>query len=226
MAFDYTNWPVAGDVTTMLASANITPGAGITSDIETLAINSAVTKFVQKTGREFLPTSAGTIRYYDGSGTGKMIIDDYISLTAIEFFQIPSSGTVSITNWLEVQNVPYAKNEVQILQGPANMAIGWWTYFPQGRGNIKITGTFGYGTSIPAAVWEAVLGQAAANLADRIRMTSNGILTDLHDMDEDFKWSEKQIGILTGWRENYSQAINDWKKPLRQVMQRHKVVLI
>ena len=226
MAFDYTAWPLAADVVTMLASANITPSAGITTDIKTLAINEAVTKLVQKTGREFLPTSAGTIRYYNGSGNGKMFIDDYITITAIEFFQVPSSGTVSISNWVEVSNSPYAKSEIQILQGPSNMSVGWWTYFPQGRSNIKVTGTFGYGTSIPGAVWSAVLGLAAANIADRMRLSSNGMLTGVKDLDQDFTFSDKQISMVSGWSSAFDEACKEFKRPLRQFLAKSKPQLI
>ncbi len=226
MAFVYTDWPLAADVVTMLTSANLTPGAGITTDIKTLVINSAVSTFVQETGREFKPTSAGVVRYYNGTGTGRMVIDDYVTITDISYIQIPSSSVVTISNWQEVDNTPFAKNEVQIFRGPANMQLGWWSYFPIGRSNIQITGTFGYGTSIPYAVWEAVLKQAAANIADAMRITTNGILTDLHDLDQDLKWSDKQISTVTGWKDQFNQACIDWKRPLDQHRLRKKVALI
>ena len=225
MAFDYTVWPVVADVTVTLAAANITLGAGVSADMKTRALNAAISKIVQKTGREFLSSGAGTVRYYDGPGTGKMVIDEYEVLTAIEFFQIPSSGTVSITNWVELTNVPYHKNEVMILQSPANMSIGWRTYFPQGRRNIKITGTFGW-TTIPAQVWEAVVEEAAGRLAEQARMTPQGILTDLHDLDNDFKWSENQIKIMAGWKADVDEAIEAWRRPLRQFLGRNKPVPI
>jgi hypothetical protein len=226
MAFDYTDWPLPADVVTMLASANITPGAGITTDIKTLAINSAVNLLVLKTGREFKPTSAGTVRYYDGTGTGEMIIDDYISITDVSFYALPMQPAVAIANYNEVTNTPYAKNRIQIFKGPANSPIGYFTRFPQGRSNIQVTATFGYGTSIPSAVWEAVLGQAAANLADRIRLTSNGILTELHDLDQDFKWSDKQLGMLAGWRDEFANVTKTFKRPLRDVLKRDTPILI
>lgn len=226
MAFSYTAWPVAADVVTMLGSANITPGAGITADIQTLSINAAVNLMVMKSGREFLPTSAGTIRSYDGTGTGEMIIDDYISITDISFFALPMVTAVQIANYKEVTNTPYAKNRVQIYQGPANSPVGYFTRFPQGRSNIQVTATFGYGTTIPAAVWEAVLAQAAANLADRIRLSAAGMLTDLHDLDQDFKWSDKQLGILSGWREEFKQVAKTFKRPLRDVLKRDTPILI
>ncbi len=225
MAFDYTVWPVVADVTATLAAANITLGAGVSADVKTRALNAAINKIVQKTGREFLSSGAAAIRYYDGTGTGKMVIDDYETITAVEFFQIPSSGTVSITNWCEVTNAPYHKNELMILQGPANMAIGWWTYFPQGRRNIKITGTFGW-TSIPAQVWEAVCQEAAGRLADQARITPNGILNALHDLDQDFKWSDDQIKVMAGWKADVNEAISAWKRPLRQFLGRNKPVPI
>lgn len=225
MAINYTAYPTTTDLTALLASANITLGAGVSADMKQLALDSAVGELEYATGRQFAPGSMGEVRYFDGSGTGMMEIDDYIALTMIEFFQVPATSTVSINNWVEVQHLPFNKTRIQILQGPANMSVGWWQYFPQGRSNIKITGQFGF-PAVPAKVWRAVVALASANMADQARVTPNGILTGLKDLDQDFTWSEKQISMMAGWRHEFDSALKLYKRPLRAYLNRATQVLV
>jgi hypothetical protein len=226
MAIDYTAYPVVSDLTAKLLAANITLSANASTDQKQLAIDSAKNLIEYKCGRQFLPGSPGEVRYFSGNGTGQLDIDDYITLTAIEFLQVPATSTVAITDWVEVTRVPYPKTQIKILRGPANMPYGWWTAFPQGRENIKITGTWGYGANIPAGVWDAVLCMAAAEMADQARLSAQGMLTGVKDLDQDFTWSDKMIGQVAGWRDKFDDAVRTYKRPLRPVIGRNKAPLI
>lgn len=221
-SFDFTGWPIPADVDKMLLSANITPGAGVTTEIKQLAIDGAVSEFVNSTGREFKPTAAGTVRYYDGSGTGEMIVDDLIAATDISFFALPSSP-VQLVSWTIVENVPFSKNRIIIFQGPVNTPVGYYSKFPIGRRNIQITGTFG---TMPIAVWEAVLVKAAGKIANRARMTPQGLLTDFKDLDQDFKWSDQMQSTVSGWDEQFNQIKADFKRPIRDLRARQVPLLI
>jgi len=225
MAIDYTAYPTVSDVTDLLASANITLGAGVTADIKQLKIDAAIAELEHATGRKFAPGATGEIRYYNGSGTGEIVIDEYVSIESIEFLQLPGVSTITITNWAEVEHPPFPKTHVQILRGPSNMSVGWWTKFPQGRSNIKVTAQFGF-EEVPAAIWSAVASKAAANLADAARMSGNGMLTGLKDLDQDFTWSSEQIGTLAGWKSEFDAAKALYRRPLRTFLQRTRPVLV
>jgi hypothetical protein len=67
---------------------------------------------------------------------------------------------------------------------------------------------------------------AAANLADQARLSIAGILTDLHDLDQDFKWSDKQLGMLAGWRDQFDIAVTTFKRPVRAFQRKNRPVLI
>ena len=224
MALDYTIWPTVTDVTATLSAANITLGAGVSADMKTRALNAAISKITQKTGREFLATASVT-RNYDGNGTGEIIIDDYVSISDVSFYALPMQPAVAIANFYQVTNAPYAKNRIQIYQGPANSPIGYFGRFPQGRSNIAVTGIFGW-ASIPAEIWEAVCQEAAGRLADQARMTAQGIFTGVKDLDQDFTFSPLQIKMLAGWQQDVKDAIKAFKRSTRDVLIRETPILI
>lgn len=219
MAADYTAYPNATDVTNLLTAANITLGSGVTTDIINRKIQAAISELEYSTGIKF--ASVTETRYFDGSGTGIMDVDYFVSLTDISFYALPAQSTVQISNWKEVSKSPYGKSRIQIYQGPANMPVGWWTNFPVGRSNVAITGTWGF-TNIPALVWEGICGKAASGVAETARATPNGILTGLKDLDQSFAWSDKQIGELAGWNETFERAKTVFRRPLRAFLSVNK----
>ena len=225
MAFDYTAYPTSANLVTFMSSAGITLPSAVTSDIQTLKLNAAISLLEHKTGRAFAPT-ASTTRTFDGSGTGSMEIDEYIDITSILLYTLPSQSTVEMLNYVEVERVPFARTKVQVLQGPANIPYGWYTYFPAGRSNVAITATWGYGSSIPAAVWNAVLCQAAAEIVDGARASLNGALIGLKDLDQDFTWSDKLTSEVAGWRKAFVDTCATFRRPLSAVTRRKTSVLI
>lgn len=225
MAYSYTAYPVIADLTAMLASANITLTSAVSADVKQQALDSAVNEFELTTGRSFIPGSAGEVRYYDGSGTGRQVIDDVVSITDVSFFALPSVTAVSISNYAIEEHKPYQKNQLRIYQGPANSPVGYYSRFPVGRMNIQVTGTFGF-TSCPPKVWRAILAKACADVADAARLTPQGMLIDFRDLDQDFKWSEKQLGMLAGWRDEYESAMKLFKRSLRDLRRRQVKVLV
>ena len=226
MAIDYTTWPTVSNLADLLASANITLPSAVTTDVKQMRIDSAVSLIEHTTGRRFKAGSTSEVRCYDGSGTGMIEIDEYISISSIYLFQIPSQTTVQLTNWFEVERVPFPKTQVQIMQGPANQPYGYWYYFPKGRSNVQITGQFGYGANIPSQVWQSVLAKAAADMADSLRVTQYGILDGFRDLDQDFKWSDQQIGMLAGWRQDFAAACKQFRRPLKSQLRRNMQALV
>jgi hypothetical protein len=224
MAIDYSSWPVAADVTALLASANITPGAGLTADLIALRLASATQEITQRTHRQFLPSTE--TRNFDGSGSGEMLVDEYVGVTAITLYLVPSVGVTDVTQFVEVERSTYPKTRLQIYQGPSNAPYGWFTYFPQGRSNVGVTATWGYGATIPPDVWQAVLYKSAADCAEANRMTDRGLLTSVRDDDQTEQYKADSIGQSAGWLAAFESACERYKRPLRQFIGRKRPPLL
>jgi len=91
--------------------------------------------------------SSDTSKYYDGSGSSELLIDDLISLTKIEILDDDGNVNETIDSsdeyWLYPENKT-PKNRIVLNADNAPIAV-----FPKGNQNIKITGTFGYQSSVP-----------------------------------------------------------------------------
>lgn len=227
MAFDYTTWPTVADVTALMQSVGLTVPSSLSSDLIQLHIDSASNLMVHRTGTQFLPDATDVVRYFDGSGTGMLNIDPYVSITSIVLYTLPAYSTVNLLNWVAVERVPFAKTKLQILQGQPNMLYGWFTYWPIGRSNVQITGKFGYGANIPVAVWDAVLSLAAADCADGLMIASNkGALKSVKDLAVDYTWMEKTISDVAGWRAKFDTVAKQFRRPLRDHLAKTRPGLI
>lgn len=225
MAIDYTAWPQISDVTALLGSTGIVVKAGLTADLKQLRLDAAVRKITRETHRQFIAGQPQEARDFDGTGTGIMEVDDYVSITDIQFFQFPLVATIDISTYFQISQSTFANNKIYILQGPANRSFGYILNFPEGRANIKIVGTWGYGATIPEDVWEAVLYEATANIADANRLGTLGILDEIRDDDVTLKYSEKQISTISGWHGMFIAACERYKRGVRQAIRRNEVPL-
>lgn len=109
--------------------------------------------------------ASAEVRYYDGIGGNRLIIDDFVSVSQIDFLDV--DGTVDETlgsddYWTYPMNED-AKFEIRLNPYGDNPV------FPIGSNRIKINGTWGNTTSVPADVeWVAT-----AMVADIIRRQTN-----------------------------------------------------
>lgn len=107
---------------------------------------SAVGNFINNyCNRKF--EDSDTVKYYDGNGTKELLIDDLISLTKIEILDADRDVDETLDNsdyyWLYPENKT-PKNKIVIDSSNAPIGI-----FSKGHQNIKVTGTFGYQSSVP-----------------------------------------------------------------------------
>lgn len=227
MASNYTAWPIKADIDLTLSVAGITARAAATSGYYTALINATVAKLTQQTKRQFLKGSAGEIRYFDGSGTGIQVVDEFASFTDISILGFASTpASLSITN-ATAENVNlYPRTEIFIFRGslPALGRI-WLDSFPVGRGNIQVTATWGY-DYIPEDVWEAVRRCVAAQLAEETMFNSSGRLKRWMELDTMEDRDLNLPGEALGWYQSFKQAIYDHRKPTRQYLDRAKPRMI
>jgi len=98
------------------------------------------------TGRKFEQESA-TYKLYDGDGTKELLIDDLISLDKIEI--LDEDGDVDYTIDDATEYYLYPANETPKTRIVLNVFNAPISYFPKGHQNVKVTGTFGYASTVP-----------------------------------------------------------------------------
>ena len=226
MPVSYANWPTTTEVSNYITASGLTLNAGITTDMIQNAIDAAVEELSRRTGRT-LKTVTET-RYFDGSGTGLLDVEEYVDVTAIQFFSVPALGVVTLTQWHEVERKPYPKTQIQILQGPPNVPYGYYSFFPQGRSNIGVTATWGYASAIPAIAWTAVRARAAGTVVNAARANSylGGTVKTIRDEDQDITFMDALPSKTLGWDDLFETAARQLKRPLRDFMRRNKPPLI
>lgn len=218
MAYDYTALPTTDELDDVLASAGLSAlSTSVAEDLQQAALDAAAKRMEKQTRRQFVAGSAGEVRWYDGSGTGRLEIDEYIDITAVDFVIFPNPSLVSATQFVEVEQQASPKTILQIFQGQANYTTAYYPKFPEGRSNIKVTGQFGYDTSIPADVYLAIVYMAAAHLADTNTVsTGGGLLLKSWvnaDRQETFETGAKPSDIA-GWKDFAKETIKQYRRPL------------
>jgi hypothetical protein len=218
MAYTYTTLPTVTQLDDLLASAGVSGlSASVDADLRTAYIDAAVAQIQKETRRQFVPGSAGEIRYYDGNGTGRLEIDEYIDITAVKFVLLPQSSSTTVTEFVEVQQQATPKTVLQIYRGRANYTTTYYPQFPEGRSNIEVTGQFGYASSIPADVYVAILKMAAAQLVGDNSIASGGGLMLKSWTNADRKEDYDTSGLASqkaGWDDFAKGVIRRYRKPL------------
>lgn len=226
MAYTYTAWPTAANVFDVLTASNIDPTVDVGSDLVSAWIAAAAQEMVKRASRQFVAGSAGEIRYFDGSGDGMQTVDEFVDVTAVEFLMYPQVAGVQVTYWYEKLTNGYPNTVLQIVQGPSNTNYGYITMFPKGRSNIKVTGTWGYGSSIPVDVWTAVQEYAAAKIAASNSLSAQGKLAKWVDGDVSEDYGGDMPGEVAGWIKNFRETARRYRRPYRELRRRQQVELL
>lgn len=165
MAIDYTVWPTVSLVQAKVKGIGFTLASDVDTDYVQQIIDSTVAEIEQECRRTFVGVTE--TRYFNGSGRGEQVVDEYIDITAVRILgYFGSVAGMSLTDWWEPQTSKHPKTRIQIYQGSQpTMTRIYIGSFPFGRSNIEVTGTWGYGASIPANIWGAVLDYSACILA-------------------------------------------------------------
>lgn len=217
-AFNFAAAPTSMAVRGLLDTAGISVPASMDDDFINLEIQAVAGDLQHRTGRQFVPGCAGEVRYYDGSGTGEMVIDEYISVSAVDVLMVPPMNVVSTAlNFYEVVENLKPKTRIGILQGPPNFPA-YWQSFPGGRSNIQVTGQFGYSNPMPAEVYQAMLKMIAGRLADSLTMSSKndsvigGRIVSWTELDVTERYADALPSVALGWAKEYEEVILDHMK--------------
>lgn len=221
-SFNASALPTSAAVRSLLDIAGITVPITVDDQFIYNEIQSVASDFNHRTGRQFVPGCAGEIRYYDGSATGLLVIDEYIEVTAVEVLVVlPLGSTYNALNFYQVLQNGRPNTQLAIAQGPPNYP-GIWSSFPSGRRNIKVTGQFGYAATLPAEVYQAILKMAAGKIADTLTMSSKsdaiigGRVVSWTEADVTEKYADVLPSQALGWAQEYEGAVVDHMKPRKK----------
>ena len=231
MAYTYTAWPTLANLKALLLGAHVdTTDPSFTLSDEYLQgiLDARAEQTRIETSRQFVAGSAGEIRYFDGSGTGLQLVDEYVDITSVDVFYAPGAVFMSLANYYEVDQKPWGKEKIQVMQGLPNTPLAWIQRFSEGRGNVKVTGTWGYGATIPPNVFLAVLQASAADAVQANSLTPQGQTKKYIDGDASEEWSGGSLGVSAGWLGKgslWEQMKKDYKRPLRSHINKSRAKL-
>jgi hypothetical protein len=155
-----------------------------------------------------------------------MVVSDYRSISAIQFYLTAGIGAVSLAQWQEVSVDAGPKNRIHIFAGPAFASAGYYNNFPEGRSNVAITATWGYADSIPQDVWNSVAEAAAADIVDGLKITNGGVQTSIKDDDVTLSFSQEMLSNLSRWGANFEGVCKRYTRDLGTFMARKREHLI
>lgn len=183
------------------------------SDVMTLALDAAQQWMDREASRQFVPGSAGVTRYFDGSGTGELVVDDYIDVASVKIVGYPSVPYLDVTGFVEVTRNGYANDTLHIVRGAPNLGLGYIDAFFRGRSNIEVVAQWGYGANVPAPVWKAMRDLAAAEVAAMARYGTAGLLKSWRegDVNEDYDVSGLP-GEALGWLQSAAKVAASYRK--------------
>lgn len=219
MAYTLTALPTGQNVLDFLGLANVTPGTAWTATADAMdgVINAAYQKVRRDTGYQWLPGSTAEVRYYDGSGSGELEVDEYVSVSAVQFLIYPQATGIDVTNFQEVQRMgDMAKTRLQIFRGPSYAVAGYLDRFPEGRSNVAVTAQYGYGTAMPYDVFMAVLKQSASDVAGMSAMQAAGRPVSWREGDVNEQYADLVPGDAIGWLKDVQDTVVRRTKPINQ----------
>jgi len=144
-------------------------------------------------------------RYYDWHGSREIVIDSFVGNITVEFLN--ADGTTARTLTVGADHdyiiVPYnnqpdgltEKNTILLTNSGWSGSTGWWySSLPTGTRAIKVTGSFGASTTVPADI------QLAATKLSGLMLQENtdGILTSIRlgDYQAVYENVEKAAGTM------------------------------
>lgn len=210
----HTAWPVLTDISLVAGSMGITLGtATMSTAFQQYQLDAVIEAINQGTRRTWI--TATEDRYFDGSGSGQLEIDEYVTISTVQlvgWFGVTAG--LALQNVVEVSKNQFPKTRIQIFRGsiPAFYNV-WVDRFPVGRSNILINALWGYANTIPNDLWWGAAYQAAAVLINLSLFKTDGFL---------IKWQEADVTEVRNYMDpfkffksgkTFESLIKFYKKP-------------
>lgn len=193
------NYPTGNDVAALLSDAGLTY-SGLDANSAALAGRERVES---ETGRVFLAV-AGT-RVFDPPTGWNGVLDlgaDLLSLTSISY---DGTAFAAGTDYRLVGSAPHSL---------IRFARRWSAPLPFSlMDSVSIVGVWGYGTSLPEEVWQAMRAAAVLSLLPAIERGLTGGLIEWADEDTREKYGDDPLGTLAaGWQSSVDGVLSRYRR--------------
>lgn len=218
MAQNYEAWPTKANIDERLTSAGLSARDGLTQGYYDQVVSAVVALLHKKTHRQFLKGEEGEIRYFDGNGTGSIVIDEFVAIEEVQVIgYVGGNLSMTLSNAISADSATFPKNRILIFQSSLpQLNVQYLNYFPRGRRNIKVTAQYGYAEYIPDDIWFAVCGKAAAILAaEAVQGGTGGRVRKWIEGDAQEDLDLTLPGEAVGWDAGFKDIIKSYRKPMR-----------
>jgi hypothetical protein len=220
---NYGAYPAAADLAALVAGYGVTLTAAQTTLLQQ-KVDAAIEELEGLTGRRFLAGSSAERRFDPPLGGMFLEIPDLATAPTIVYHptgQDPTSWASETDYWL----LPNYALGSGLAPGDrdyspiTSLRLGNWWYPWRGTawdttvGSIRVTGQWGYGTSLPKDAWDAMVSRAAALLWPGLRYAATGgrLSWKEDDVSEDFG-VEPTKDVLAGWQSQFDRVVARYKR--------------
>ena len=222
----YSAWPTVADIADRLAETgySLTPAASARVATTLLAVEREV---LRQTQRQFVADSVASARVFDGSGTAELEIDELVELIGVAVIGGFGLTGYDLGSVQPIYEFPKPTTRLVTVRGSlpgllesVGAASLFWV-FPAGRQNVQVTAKWGYGSTIPVDLWDAVAGEVALRLlrpqvfgGGRVASGEAAGLQIVEEAygDERRKYKQADHADL-GWHEEFEAALKRYKRP-------------
>ena len=208
-----TAWPVLSDVTAIAVGMGVTIGSAPSTVVQQQVLDSVIEWMEVRTRRDFITATEN--RYFDGNGTGSIEVDEFITVNSVAIVGwFGNTNGLALTSPVASVRSNYPNTRIRIYRGSVPAWYQYWVdRFPEGRENIEVNALWGYNTTIPAPVWQAVAYQAAALIINYKLFKSDGYL---------IKWQEEDVTEVRNYMDpfkyfdsgmTFKAIVKEYKRP-------------
>lgn len=200
--------PTVTDISAVATAMGVTIGTHISNVVQQNVLDAVITNFKNRTHRTFVPVSE--TRYFDGNNSGMIEVDDFVTLSTVElvgWYGITNALTLS--NYAAVERSGYPINRIQIYKGSIpSLPSMWIDRFPAGRSNVKITALWGFASTVPDDVWQAIVYQASGIVINMSLFKTQGYL---------IKWQEADVSEVRNYMDPFKffSSVMDYKGTIK-----------
>ena len=210
MSVDYTAYPTTSDVADLASATGVDISRAVGSVQQ--IIDAVVREVERDTLRQFVASEE--VRYFNGSGTGQLDIDEFVSLNSVNVIAYLGVTGLVMPSVVPVESHGRPNFRLQIARGSLpNVGLIWIDRFPNGRGNIAVDAVFGYGSSIPQDLWESIAEESAGRLISLALFDPAGRVDQVKQGSADVSFDLALPSEFAGWHERFLKAKVRYKRP-------------
>lgn len=211
-------YPTGGDLQLYLESLALTVPAALKLRLQSLQY-AAVQEFEKQCDRIFLAPTATAVRYFDPptnvphGSSNYLRVPDLYSITSIVY--TPTGGTAT-TLVVNDDYMGYPHNAVALGRAFTAVEIFGWRWMsplaPSYRRSIAITGRWGYGTTLPPDVREAMLALGALKAWNAATFGVTGGLGSWSEGDVKEDYGKGWDSASDAWKAQVAQAVANYRR--------------